>query len=110
MFMRHVAVGIVGLSALAFAVIRCSGDDGKTTLVRVANQDAGADCAAGGYRVLTGVDDNKNGTLDDNEVDGSQLNCNGTAGGVAGCDLRPNGFCAGADLRHVVILRDDLPT
>lgn len=101
MFLRNLALGVLGISALSFALIRCSDD--KPTLVRVANQAAGADCPAGGYRILSGADDNGNGRLDDNEVDGNELSCAGTTGSVAGCDLRPNGYCAGADLRRIVL-------
>ena len=37
-------------------------------------------CPDGGILVETGIDDNKNGILDDNEVDNSEKVCNGTAG------------------------------
>ncbi len=40
----------------------------------------GAECPAGGIRVESGIDDNGNGVLDANEVDDSQVLCNGNDG------------------------------
>jgi hypothetical protein len=55
------------------------GPAGVASLVRLTPVAAGAQCAAGGFRIDTGTDDDKNGTLSDAEVRQTQLVCNGTA-------------------------------
>jgi OmcA/MtrC family decaheme c-type cytochrome len=63
----------------------CSGDDGSTgaagssTLAAVTIEPAGANCANGGQKLTSGVDDNGNGILDPAEVDSTQYVCNGTS-------------------------------
>jgi hypothetical protein len=72
---------LVGLAALVVGA--CGGDDGvdgKATVVDVATVDPGAECAAGGSRISTGVDDNENGRLDEAEIDETALVCNGPGG------------------------------
>src|SRR3990172_4303152 len=63
----------------------CSGDDGSagaagaagsSTLAAVTTEPAGANCANGGQKMTTGVDDNRNGILDPAEVDSTQYVCN----------------------------------
>ncbi|MDT0619510.1 bifunctional metallophosphatase/5'-nucleotidase [Salinisphaera sp. P385] len=81
-----------GLCVILTAVLAgCGGDDSGTP----GNGDAGGqlsaavrtsvvttdDCASGsGIEVDSGIDENGNGTLDDGEVDDTQLVCDGTAG------------------------------
>jgi Tol biopolymer transport system component len=50
--------------------------------------DPGSECAAGGIRVESGIDENGNGDLDAAEVDASEVVCNGTDGadGADGSD------------------------
>jgi len=59
-----------------------NGADGKTAVVRVAPESAGANCVSGGVAVQTGLDANRNGSLDTDEVDASQTRyvCQGPAG------------------------------
>jgi hypothetical protein len=45
------------------------------TLVRVDTEEPGANCPIGGTRVSTGVDDDLNGLLDDEEIDSTQYIC-----------------------------------
>lgn len=106
---RKIALGCVALSALAFAGMRCSdGDNGKSALVRVINETAGANCASGGFQVLAGPDDNRNGVLDDDEIESRTYSCSGDPGPDGGdgsvCNLRRGGACRNADLRNLVLL------
>lgn len=57
------------------------GPNGHNSLSRTASVDVGStECPTGGAIAATGVDDNDNGVLDDNEVDDSQTVCNGDDG------------------------------
>lgn len=51
-----------------------------TTLVRTASEPAGGNCANGGVRIETGIDDNADGVLDTAEVDSTQFVCDTTTG------------------------------
>lgn len=71
----------------------CNGTDGsagRASLSAVAAEPAGANCAAGGSRVTSGLDTNGNGALDAAEVTATAYACHGRAGdtGAAGA----NGF------------------
>lgn len=80
------------LAALGLAA--CSGDngasgsDGRSSLTSVVAITAGAECANGGTRVLTGFDDDGNGKIDEAEAKSSQAICNGANGanGTNGAD------------------------
>lgn len=48
------------------------GNDGKTTLTRTSKVAAGTNCTYGGTKFETGIDANKNGTLEDSEVTTTQ--------------------------------------
>ena len=50
------------------------------SLVAIAAETAGANCAKGGTAVKSGIDDNGNGTLDTAEVKSTQYVCNGLDG------------------------------
>jgi len=57
------------------------GTDGLTSLVKITAEGAGANCAAGGQKIQAGIDDDKDGVLDDPaEVDYTAYACNGAAG------------------------------
>jgi len=53
-----------------------NGTDGAPSLVRTSAVSAGPRCATGGYLLEAGIDDDRNGTLDDPEVDASAYVCN----------------------------------
>jgi hypothetical protein len=58
-----------------------NGSDGSDAASRVTVLEVGSDeCASGGVLVETGVDENSNGVLNDDEVDSSQKICNGANG------------------------------
>ncbi len=56
------------------------GTDGRTSLIRTTEEAPGANCSQGGVRVQHGLDDDGDGLLDDDEVDGTEYVCNGLPG------------------------------
>ncbi len=65
----------------------CNGTDGKpgagggmTTLILITDEVPGDNCADGGKKIETGVDDDGNGELDSDEVDEIHYVCNGEDG------------------------------
>ncbi len=91
----RMAVGIAVASAI---LVACEGDDGDdgmdgapgadglTSLINQVPVEAGDDCANGGARVDSGIDDNGNGVLDEDEVDATEFVCNGEDGATSGPD------------------------
>ncbi len=57
----------------------CEGD-GSTTLVATSDEPAGSNCAGGGLRIDTGVDDDEDGTLAPGEIDTTQYVCDAANG------------------------------
>ncbi|MEE2787289.1 MAG: hypothetical protein VX589_08115 [Myxococcota bacterium] len=53
------------------------GAPGLSALIVTAPEDAGVHCAAGGVRIDSGLDDNRNGVLDPDEIDSTRYVCNG---------------------------------
>jgi hypothetical protein len=66
----------------------CDGGDGTSPLVAVSPEPAGAHCFAGGSRVDTGVDADRDGVLGSSEVATSAYVCNGAASALARYRLR----------------------
>lgn len=70
------------LVALAFCC-SCEGPEGKVgpagknSLVMITDEAPGANCANGGQKILTGVDQDGNGQLSDDEVNVMKYVCNG---------------------------------
>lgn len=56
------------------------GSNGKNSLIDFVTEPAGANCANGGYKVLSGIDQNGNGALDASEVQVTKYLCNGANG------------------------------
>jgi hypothetical protein len=67
-----------------------AGTNGKSALLRIRAEAAGANCAAGGTAVLTGLDANSDGMLNDNEVTSTSYLC-GMAVGLVRTDAEPVG-------------------
>jgi hypothetical protein len=53
-------------------------EDGKNSLIDQIAEPAGEYCAAGGYKIITGLDENRNNMLDSNEIQKTEYVCNGT--------------------------------
>jgi hypothetical protein len=58
----------------------CNGSSGLNNLIRITDEPAGANCANGGYKIDSGLDLNKNGTLGDSEVTQTVYLCNASNG------------------------------
>ncbi len=58
------------------------GDDGLTSLINMTEEQPGANCNTGGYKIETGIDSNKNGQLDIVEVQQTEYVCNGGSGSI----------------------------
>jgi len=73
-FMNLKYFSVLAPLCAAILVTSCSkdGEDGKTMLTRTTKEAAGSNCTYGGTKVETGIDANRNGTLDDNEVTTTQ--------------------------------------
>jgi MYXO-CTERM domain-containing protein len=66
------------------------GADGSDAASRVVLLEVGSDeCAGGGVLIETGIDENGNGVLNNNEVDGSQKICNGANGSSQAFSFEP---------------------
>jgi transcription elongation factor Elf1 len=72
--------GILDAAEVDGTAYACDGQDGLQTLVTTTPEPAGANCVVGGQRIDYGLDDNRNGTLDAAEIDGTVYACNGQAG------------------------------
>lgn len=57
-----------------------SGSNGKNALVKTTAETAGSNCANGGIKVESGLDNNSNGTLDISEITDTRYICNGNNG------------------------------
>ncbi len=58
----------------------CNGLTGNNSLVSMFAEPIGVNCPNGGYKVNSGIDVNKNGILDGNEIQSSSYVCNGVNG------------------------------
>ena len=58
----------------------CNGADALQGLSKTTREAAGAHCADGGIRVDLGLDDDRDGTLSDQEIDGTNYVCDGADG------------------------------
>lgn len=101
------------LAAAGLCVISCAGQDGVNgangSLVDIQDEPAGDNCAAGGQRIQVGVDADRNGTLDEGEIESTTYVCNGAAAAevlVVVTQLAPGGECQAGGER-VDIGQDD---
>lgn len=58
----------------------CNGLTGSNSLISVIAEPAGVNCATGGYKLSSGTDADRNGTLQGSEVENTQYVCNGANG------------------------------
>ena len=69
----------------------CNGENGEeegfNTLTNTMIEPPGANCDFGGLKIETGLDLNRNGVLDPNEVQDTAFVCNGEPGGGSTCSL-----------------------
>lgn len=57
-----------------------SGSNTPNSLFNIIAEPIGINCTAGGYNIEVGIDTDRNGQLDENEVESTKYICNGTAG------------------------------
>lgn len=80
----------------------CNGENGDSaisSLLRVEQEAAGANCSAGGYVLHTGMDANTNAYLDNSEISESHYVCNGEDGAGSG----DGGSGGAADTNYFVV-------
>jgi len=69
---------------LALAILAgCTGKqgpEGKKSLIDLITEAPGANCATGGYKIVSGIDVNNNNILDANEIQTTDYICNGSNG------------------------------
>ena len=56
------------------------GGDGLNSLINISDENSGSNCENGGLKVETGLDNNFNGTLENNEIQNIKYVCNGING------------------------------
>lgn len=109
---------ILDASEILSAQYICNGLTGNNTLVAMVAEASGPNCANGGYKVNSGIDINKNGTLESIEIQNSSYVCNGINGlnyliavkpEVAGpnCIYGGYSFKTGIDLNKNAVLDND---
>jgi len=87
------------------------GDVGQSSLLNLVPEPAGPNCLFGGIKVMSGVDANRNGVLEDNEIQNVKYVCNGTADKQVIIYFPANGSAysttlAGGYVDTVEVLRD----
>jgi hypothetical protein len=55
-----------------------NGTNGLTTLLKSTIENSGVNCVAGGYKIQSGIDGNRDGVLQESEIQATQYICNGT--------------------------------
>jgi len=73
--------GILDDIEIATTAYVCNGTDGNNSLTKITNEEAGEFCENGGIKIDSGVDEDGDGTLDDEEIDVTRFVCNGVDGG-----------------------------
>jgi len=73
------SINLFSLLFILALIVSCEkqGLDGLTSLVEIAIESVGENCANGGYLIQSGIDINRNGTLDGNEVQSTSYLCHG---------------------------------
>lgn len=61
------------------SILGCTkeGPAGKNALIDQIAEPPGEYCAAGGFKIITGIDENRNNVLDSNEIQKTEYVCNG---------------------------------
>jgi hypothetical protein len=79
--MKNLSPTIVfGVMALVMSCAPEEGPEGLQSLINISSEAIGKNCAAGGQKLEIGIDNNRNGILDDDEVETTKFICNGVNG------------------------------
>lgn len=73
--------GILDDSEITATAYVCNGLDGNVSLVNITDETEGSNCENSGVKIDSGLDDNGDGTLDDDEIEITRYICNGVDGG-----------------------------
>jgi|GEM_PF-1304080 len=70
------------LILVLFLFVGCAkeGPEGKNSLIDLVLETPSANCSTGGYKVVSGIDQNKNNVLDADEIQSTKYICNGADG------------------------------
>ena len=68
-----------------------NGINGYNSLINIVNEPKGNNCLSGGYKIISGLDSNKNNLLDNNEIQNTQYVCNGNDGINSLFSIAPEG-------------------
>lgn len=113
------ADGVLDADEIAKSTVLCNGVAGEPgtpglgALVVTSTEAPGARCAEGGVRIDVGIDDDRDGALDAEEIDRTAYVCDGVAGApglaalVATATVGPGADCAAGGLRVDVGVDDD---
>ncbi len=78
---------VILIAALTMISCEKEGLDGFTSLIDIQPEPGGTNCSSGGLKIMTGIDFNKNGLLDTEEIDETEYVCNGEPGSDAKLSL-----------------------
>lgn len=94
--------GLLEESEITSTAYVCNGVDGNSNLTRTTNENSGGNCGNGGLKVEYGLDLNKDGVLNDNEVKYTTYVCNGINGNlslVSITDEANGGICGNGGIK-----------
>jgi hypothetical protein len=64
------------IACLSLMACKKEGPAGKNSLIDQIPEPAGVHCISGGFKIITGIDDNRNNVLDSNEIQKTEYVCN----------------------------------
>ena len=68
---------------ISSSVYLCNGVDGNNTLTKITTEPGGSNCDNGGIKIETGIDENRDGILNEYEINSSAYVCNGNDGSLS---------------------------
>lgn len=70
------------LFVIVFTFLGCKKDfnEGKNSLVDLITEPVGLNCSSGGFKIISGIDQNNNNVLDQDEIQSTEFICNGENG------------------------------
>jgi hypothetical protein len=79
--MKQVLIALQLLLLFGFmSCERTPATEGKQSLIDIIPEPAGPNCTSGGLKLVSGIDQNRNGVLEDNEIQVTEYICNGDDG------------------------------
>lgn len=71
---------VVIIVTLTLVACKQEGLNGSTSLIDIQSEPVGNNCNSGGLKIISGIDQNNNGTLDSDEIEETKYICNGESG------------------------------